>query len=113
MQPFAVDHVIPRSRGGATEAANLALACSGCNAHKYNKTHGLDSLSNELVSLFHPRQERWRDHFVWNADFTLIVGTTPTGRATVETLCMNRDGSVNLRRLLHLTGAHPPEEPTP
>jgi hypothetical protein len=112
MQPFSVDHVIPRSRGGVTATENLALACSGCNAHKYNKMQGLDPLSSEIAPLFHPRQEIWRDHFVWNADFSLIVGITPTGRATVDTLRMNRDGAVNLRRLLHATGAHPPEEPT-
>lgn len=95
-----------------TDTENLAFACSGCNAHKYNKIHGFDPLSSEVASLFHPRQDRWQDHFAWNADFTLIVGITPTGRATVETLCMNREGAVNLRRLLHATGAHPPEEPT-
>jgi hypothetical protein len=111
LQPFTVEHIVPRSRGGETETGNLALACSGCNAHKYNKTEGADPTSGELASLFHPRRDRWRDHFVWSTDFTLIVGITPTGRATVETLKMNRDGAVNLRRLLHAAGAHPPEEP--
>jgi hypothetical protein len=111
MQPFDVDHVVPRSRGGATEPQNLALACSGCNARKYNKVQGLDPVSGEVASLFHPRRDRWQDHFVWSADFTLIIGITLTGRATVATLCMNRDGAVNLRRVLHATGAHPPAEP--
>jgi len=46
----------------------------------------------------------------WSDDFTLIVGLTGTGRATVEALQMNRPGVVNLRRLLHAAGLHPPPE---
>jgi 5-methylcytosine-specific restriction endonuclease McrA len=33
---FAVEHIIPLSRGGTNEFDNLALSCSGCNGHKYN-----------------------------------------------------------------------------
>jgi hypothetical protein len=60
--------------------------------------------------LFHPRQQRWRDHFSWNDDATLIVGLSPSGRATVETLQLNREGLVALRRLLYAAGEHPPPE---
>jgi len=49
--------------------------------------------------------------YIWNEDFTLIIGLTPTGRATVETLQLNREGLVNLRRLLYAMGEHPPAEP--
>jgi hypothetical protein len=110
MQAFVVDHIVPRSLGGPTHTDNLALACSGCNAHKYNKTHGADPTSGEMVPLYHPRRDRWSDHFVWNSDFTSIIGITPTGRATVETLSMNRSGVLNLRRLLREAGQHPPSE---
>ena len=41
----------------------------------------------------------------------LLLGITPRGRATVETLHLKRDGVVNLRRLLHAMGEHPPAEP--
>ena len=30
---FHVEHIIPRSKGGADELANLALACPSCNLH--------------------------------------------------------------------------------
>lgn len=42
--------------------------------------------------------------------YTLVIGRTPTGRATVEKLQLNREGVVNLRRLLVTMGQHPPEE---
>jgi 5-methylcytosine-specific restriction endonuclease McrA len=40
IQPFAVEHIIPKSQGGETKLDNLALACQGCNNHKYNKIEG-------------------------------------------------------------------------
>lgn len=111
MQPFAVDHILPRSKGGPTELGNLAFACAGCNAHKYNKVEGRDPVSGDMVPLFHPRRDRWREHFAWSEEFVLILGLTPRGRATVEALQMNRDGVVNLRRLLYAAGHHPPADP--
>jgi hypothetical protein len=108
MQPFAVEHIEPRSQEGGNALDNLALACQGCNNHKYNKIQAPDPVSGEEVLLFHPRQQRWEEHFAWNEDYTLIVGLTPTGRATVAALCLNRSGLVNLRRILHAAGEHPP-----
>ena len=70
-------------------------------------------MSHQLVPLYHPRRDRWDEHFAWSDDFTLIVGLTPTRRATVETLLLNRDGVMNLRRLLYARGEHPPPLPTP
>jgi len=110
MQPFSVEHIIPRQADGETTLDNLALACQGCNGHKYVKTHGVDPVSGELVPLFHPRHQHWRNHFAWSADFTLIIGLTPTGRATVEALQLNREGLVNLRHVLYAMGEHPPRE---
>jgi len=110
MQPFSVEHIVPRSRGGKTTLDNLALACQGCNNHKYTKTEGRDLVSGGIVPLYCPRRQRWRDHFSWNEDFTRIIGLTPTGRATVETLRLNREGLVNLRRILYTMGEHPPVE---
>ncbi len=110
-QSFSVEHILARSKGGATTLDSLALACQGCNNHKYDKTEADDPVSGRLVPLYHPRRDRWSEHFAWSDDFTLIIGLTPTGRATVDTLLLNRDGVVNLRRLLYLYGEHPP--PTP
>ncbi len=89
---------------------NLALSCQGCNNHKYNKTEGRDNISGTIASLYNPRQQKWHEHFAWNEDFTLVIGLTPTGRTTVETLQLNRNGVVNLRRVLYAMGEHPPAE---
>jgi hypothetical protein len=108
-QSFAIEHVIPISLGGETILNNLALACSGCNGHKYNKITAPDPVDGTLVPLYHPRLQQWHEHFSWNEDYTLVVGLTSTGRATVEVLQLNRQGVVNLRRLLIFIGQHPPK----
>jgi ribosomal protein L33 len=105
---FSIEHIIPRSKGGTDHLDNLALACQGCNNRKYSDIDAIDPVSGERVPLFHPRQHQWKDHFAWNDDFTLVIGLTPTGRATTEKLSLNRYGVVNLRRALRSIGAHPP-----
>jgi 5-methylcytosine-specific restriction endonuclease McrA len=107
--PFSTEHIIPQDRGGTNELANLALSCLGCNNHKHTAVEATDPVSGEIVSLFHPRLERWEDHFRWSEDFTLVVGKTPTGRATIERLKLNREGVINLRRVLSQMGEHPPD----
>ena len=107
-QSFSVEHILPRAQGGATTMGNLALACQGCNNHKYDKVEVPDPASGEIVPLYHPRRDRWDTHFAWSDDFVLIVGLTPAGRATVVTRFLNRESVVNLRQLLCAIGAHPP-----
>lgn len=109
-QSFSVEHIQPQSQSGKTTLDNLALACQGCNAHKYTKIDGYDPATGEVVPLYHPRQQKWSDHFSWSNDFSLIIGLTPTGRVTVETLQLNRAGLVNLRQVLYAVNVHPPKE---
>jgi hypothetical protein len=82
-QSFSVEHIVPFSAQGKMTSSNLALACQGCNNFKYDKITALDPVSHQVAQLFHPRRDNWHAHFIWNHDCTLIVGLTPTGRATV------------------------------
>ena len=107
---FAMEHILPLEKGGKTIASNMALSCQGCNSHKHIKTEAIDPLSSQSAPLFHPRRQQWKEHFGWNRDFSLAIGLTPTGRATVEALQLNRLGVVNLRQLLYAAGKHPPVE---
>ena len=107
-ETFAVEHIRPLSRGGTSDLNNLALACSGCNGRKYNKIEAPDPADGAMAPLFNPREQRWQEHFCWSGDYTQIIGLTPTGRATVETLQLNRPGLINMRQLLYTIGKHPP-----
>ncbi|MGH9855600.1 MAG: HNH endonuclease [Blastocatellia bacterium] len=107
--PFTIDHIIPFILGGLTIAANLAFCCYGCNQCKGARIFAIDPVTGLSAPLFHPRQQRWEEHFAWNDDFTLMIGLTATGSATIESLQLNRSGLANLRRVLYAAGEHPPK----
>ena len=107
--PINAEHIEPYSLGGETIFSNLAAACFGCNGKKAGHISALDPLTNQIVPLYHPRRDRWETHFRWSDDFQLLIGITPTGRATVDLLDLNRAGVVNLRILLRIHNLHPPK----
>ena len=108
-QSFNGEHIIPVSKNGTDDLDNLACACGGCNSSKSDKTHARDPFDRKIVPLFHPRQMLWYDHFVWSPDCIEVRGITPTGRATVQALNLNRAGLMNLRHLLFKARIHPPK----
>ena len=108
--PMEIDHIIPESLGGPTEEENLWLACSLCNDHKSNRVAALDPLTSEIVRLFDPRRQVWQEHFTWTAEGDRIVGITPTGRATVAALHLNRPSLVRARQAWVSVGWHPPAD---
>jgi hypothetical protein len=109
IDPLVIDHIQPVSRGGKTIEDNLALSCQTCNNYKYNKTEAVDPATGQLALLFHPRQMEWNQHFIWNEDTTQMLGITPTGRAMVALLQTNREGVINMRRVLAIMNEHPPD----
>jgi hypothetical protein len=86
---FHVDHVVPRRSGGETALPNLALACVSCSLRKGAAMEAIDPETGAKVPLFNPRTDAWITHFEVVADFRL-AGLTPTGRATLQRLQMNR-----------------------
>ena len=110
--PYSVEHIFPTAQGGNNDLENLALSCQGCNGHKSAKTDGFDTISQKAAEFYHPRRDSWQEHFAWNEDFMEIVGLTAKGRVTVNSLQLNRQRVVNLRRILALAGEHPPEAGT-
>lgn len=106
---FHIEHHIPISRGGVDSLENLTFACPQCNLHKATKTEAIDPLTQETVPLFNPRQINWSDHFRWSDDTSQMFGETAIGRATITLLQTNRGGMINLRRVMHQQGLHPPD----
>jgi HNH endonuclease len=107
-ESFSIEHIIPIIKGGLSLLFNLAFSCQRCNNHKYIATTAVDPASGSLVALYNPRIDIWADHFEWREYFTEIIGISPSGRATVHRLQLNREGLVNLRRVLFDAGLHPP-----
>ncbi len=90
-----VEHIIPRQHAGPDDPENLALACHRCNLHKGPNLTGIDPHSGEIAALFHPRRDRWSDHFAFEE--ARIAGISAVGRATVEVLNMNDARRLELR----------------
>lgn len=107
---FTVDHVVPLSLGGVDALENLALACFHCNRRKTNRLMGIDPEFDEETPLFNPRQQIWREHFIWSTDGLLILGLTAVGRAVIATLALNRERVINIREADKVVGRHPPTE---
>jgi hypothetical protein len=106
-----IEHIVPRSRDGSNEESNLWLSCPLCNRHKANRTSATDPATGQVVALFHPRLQRWSEHFRWSEDGLRIVGLTPTGRATVVALHLADDpDALTVRSYWIQGGWHPPTE---
>ncbi len=103
---FHIEHIIPRSRGGATLPETLALACPSCNLHKADRIAVSDSETGTTTALFHPREQAWPDHFEWR-DLT-VVGRTSTGRATIAALQLNAPRRLLVRQAEQQCGLFPP-----
>lgn len=77
------DHVIPRSKGGRTNWANIVTACSDCNLHKGSRSvreaglrlrrvpeqpsmHELQSIGRRFPPNY--LHESWRDFLYWDTE---------------------------------------------
>src|SRR5262249_52747684 len=103
---FHIDHIVPRADAGPTVSENLALACVSCSLRKGARRMAPDPESGIAQPLYHPRQQRWADHFRWNGE--RVIPLTPTGRATADALALNRPIILAIRQEEIARGRHPP-----
>ena len=96
--PHEIDHIRAKKHRGSTTLHNTCLACAYCNAAKGTNAAGYDPVTDELVPLFNPRTDAWKDHFSWRG--AKLRGKTPVARATIEVLRINDSARVAHRRLL-------------
>ena len=74
------------------------MACTICNKYKGSDLASIDPLNGEIVRLYHPRRDRWREHF--KLEKGEIIPLTAIGQVTVKLLQINRSERVEERRLL-------------
>lgn len=107
--PHQIDHIIAQQHLGADDENNLCLCCLRCNLKKGPNIASTDpgaGSEHHIVPLFHPRKQRWQEHFRLREDGR-IEGVTPEGRATVRLLDFNAEDRVQLRRVLMRQGWRP------
>jgi hypothetical protein len=103
--PHQIDHVISRKHGGTGHPDNLALACYLCNRYKGSDIASIHPGTGELVRLFHPRQDRWAEHF--RIAGSIIEPLTRMGVATSHLLRLNIPARVVERQALQGLDRYP------
>lgn len=100
-----VDHVISQKHDGPSDPENLAYACLPCNRQKGSDIASIHWLTGELVRFFHPRRDRWTDHF--RIEGPAIVPKTEVGEVTARILRMNDPDRILERETLIELGRYP------
>jgi hypothetical protein len=90
-----IEHITARQHGGGDDADNVSLACHRCNLRKVPNLAGVDPLTGEVANLFHPRRDKWAEHFMLQD--TRIIWISPVGRVTVHVLPMHDPRRMELR----------------
>jgi HNH endonuclease len=102
---FHVDHIVALKHGGSSDLQNLAYSCAHCNQHKGTDfTTFLGSYKN-IVSIFHPRNQNWEDHF--RVEKGMLLPVTEVGEATIKLLKINNADLIALREILQELGRYP------
>ena len=92
------DHILPVQHGGETTADNLCFACMRCNRYKGSNVGSFDPETGNLVPFFHPRKQKWSEHFALNQG--VICPLTPEARVTVKLFRLNDEERIKERLLL-------------
>jgi hypothetical protein len=94
----------------ARREENLAYACLPCNRRKGSDIASIVPETGELVRLFNPRTDRWRDHFgllLLVPSGITILSSTPIGKVTAQLQGMNDSPRLLEREALHQIGRYP------
>jgi len=100
-----VDHIVPEKHRGQTIESNLCYACLECNRNKGSDFASFDPDTGEVAMLFHPRQNRWSDHF--HLDEGHIVSLTAIARVTEYILKLNDSKRLLNRQRLYQLDRYP------
>ena len=104
-QSHEVDHIVSQKHRGDSSLANLAYACAKCNAWKGSDIAGYSGEDFFLTPLFHPRRDRWEEHFrLVDGE---IVPRTAIGETTARLLKLNLAGRISERLILAESGRYP------
>ena len=104
--PHEIDHIVAEKHGGSTTVDNLCLACSLCNQRKGSDLTSVHPDTSEVVALFHPRRNAWKDHFCLIAG--RIEGLSEIGVVTTHFLQCNARERIVERLLLEQAGLYQP-----
>lgn len=99
-----VDHIWPRSRGGASTLKNICQVCAWCDSRKGTQTNGLDPDTYKEIRLFHLREAVSSKHFAWDEVGLHFLGTAPLemrrrGTSNEQRVCSSRQKALDTGRM--------------
>jgi hypothetical protein len=100
-----IDHIISIKHGGATVEENLAYACMICNRRKGSDLGSILRTTGELIRFFHPRTDKWEDHFELVGP--VITTLTDIGEVTARFFEFNNKERTLEREELIASGRYP------
>jgi len=103
---FHIEHIHPQDQGGKDEMENYALSCMPCNRAKSYHQTGQDPKTGHEKRLFHPRKDKWNDHFRVEGKIH-VKGKTAIGRTTEQRLKLNQKRQLEARALWLELGLYP------
>lgn len=101
---FQIEHIISIKHGGLSTLDNLALACFICNSCKGSDL-GTFIHDDKLIRFFHPRKDKWSDHFELSG--SSILPKTEIGKATIKILKLNDTQRLMERNALIISNNFP------
>ncbi|MCF8246493.1 MAG: HNH endonuclease [Saprospiraceae bacterium] len=100
---YHIDHIVSLKHGGQTVLDNLSFSCPHCNQYKGTDVAAfVDLKSKKTIRFYHPRQDKWDEHFEIKEGETL--SKTNIGEATVRVFNFNLPERVMLRMELKRIG---------
>lgn len=103
-----IDHIYATKHGGETEDGNLCYSCYFCNHLKGTDLASIDQLTKKPEFLFHPRQDKWFEHFQLKG--ASIEPRTAQGRVTIFLLQFNSPKLLKQRIRAIKLGTYPPPQ---
>lgn len=101
---FQIEHIISLKHGGSSTENNLALSCFICNNNK-GPDIGTILQENDFIRFYHPRRDKWKDHF--KLERGLILPKTDIGKGTIKILGFNEEERIEEREALIKAGYFP------
>jgi len=105
--PFEIEHIIPICKNGTNEPSNLSLSCRFCNLYKGIQVGEIFPNTEQVIRFFHPRMDKWDEHFQVNREIGEVIGLTPIGLVTAISLKMNGKTQIYARKLWISLGLFP------
>jgi hypothetical protein len=101
---------LKKKRGGAPVTGASIAGCRRRSIVFHSRSWGpnvggIDPAGGKLIRLYHPRRDRWEEHFQWAG--ATLMGLSVVGRVTIRVLAIDDPDDLAVRQALLDEGVFP------